>query len=379
MIISIFSVALFLPGHLGGWWLERFFIIGISLLGYMYLLVSNDKILKKTTLVLVFLASISSVLSVVYSPYIEYMTPTSLIEIVRPFLLFGLFVWGRIINEKIRRPVNVSIVSIVLLGWVFLTYLGYKFDIPLISDVLKSLYSETKTVVEGSWVRVSSPFENPNFLAFFLVLLFVVQISYVKSLILGVVFTVFYMVAIYMTGSRTGWGAFLIVGFLIASYNIYAVSFMLVCMLVVILTIHFTQYYTGMVRVDMAFDVIRYGLIEDQNFYGRLVQFQHVFHQLSDSPLLGVGPYKGSQEFSIVDNQYFSYLLKWGVVGALLYLFLLYRFFKEVALERFNRFQIIFIIIMAIMLMLGAFLDNYRLFILSIFMFAFLNAKKGEA
>ncbi|MCB2385706.1 O-antigen ligase family protein [Thalassolituus alkanivorans] len=376
MIISIFFAALFLPGHLGDWWLERFFIIGISLLGYMYLLVSKDKILKKTTLVLVFLVSFSSILSVVCSPYFEVMTPTSLMELIRPFLLFGLFFWVGL-NEKIRRPVNISIVSVVLLGWVFLTYLGYKYDIPLISDVLKFLYGETKTVVEGSWVRVSSPFENPNFLAFFLVLLFVVQVSYIKSSILGVVFTVFYMVAIYMTGSRTGWGAFLIVGFLIASYNIYAVTFMLASILAVFLAIHFTQYYTGMVRVDMAFDVIRYGLIEDQNFYGRLVQFQHALHQLSDSPLLGVGPFKGSQEFSIVDNQYFSYLLKWGVVGTLLYFFLIYRFFKEVACERFNRFQMIFIVIMAIMLMSGAFLDNYRLFVLSIFMFAFLNEKKG--
>jgi len=86
----------------------------------------------------------------------------------------------------------------------------YLFHIPVLSSLMGNIiYANTKThIVPGVFQRYGVPFENPNFLGYYLSLLFCWNLFFRQAKWKAVQITLIVLL-VYYTGSRTAWAAFL--------------------------------------------------------------------------------------------------------------------------------------------------------------------------
>lgn len=112
------------------------------------------------------------------------------------------------------------------------------------------------------------------------------------------------------------------------------------------------------------------GVITEANLSGRLDQMKQSWEYTTQSPLVGWGSAKYGL-MQIIDSQYFTWLFRYGLIGTtVIMLSLLYIIKNLLSLASFNiRYWyglLALFIQLFIMLGTGAFLDNFRLFFITV-------------
>lgn len=249
---------------------------------------------------------------------------------------------------------------------------AYQFKIPGLFPVVQALYSEAKVLFGVGVVRVPFPFENPNFLAYFLVM----ALAYFCFLRRSIPFMLMTLGLLFLTGSRSGWLAGLAVMSCFALAEMIGPSLLRRTLSLGILALSITgvviywEKLKSFARVAELINALQggdLGGVETARI--RLDALAYMLDWVEISPLVGWGPGR-ALEFDVADNQYLSWIMAWGligltvivVIGAIVALRLL-----SVAAGRVNKLGVLALLGgIGAMLATGDFLENYRLFFLTL-------------
>jgi len=300
-----------------------------------------------------------------------------LLELVRyPFILllvlFLIAVQRRVSREAfLRRCVIPSI-------WVSMSlFLVCLFDIPGLSDVIRYVYSGTKSSLnlDMLWIRWSIPFENPNFLGVYLVWCLATLLFFTKRL--PPVSIICCLVLTFASGSRTAWVAALYIGIVWAVATVLHLTrrrLLVLTLCIAAVTSFFLVIDVGrFARAGLIGEAIARGsILYEGNVAFRVEQMLELGTKtLSVSPVFGFGPAKQAL-VAVIDSQYLLWLVRMGIIG----LVLVMSFYTMIALvvplraaarekRHYEAWGIVaFAGATAICLLTGAFLDNMRLLFL---------------
>lgn len=379
MIPALLGAAVFVPGHLFGWLVEWLWLgatcavsalvvakrgIGGNLAGWS----------GTTWLTLFGVAAALSCLTVGASIGVRHAAfyTRDLAELVR-LPIYALFcivlasAAGRWNASAVDRVIASSVAFVIVCSLVYLT------KVPVMYEVLNDfLYSDAKVMFDAGYIRMSVPFANPNFLAFYLLLVLAYTAFFSPRPL------VFFaaLVALFLTGSRSGWLAVLPI--LATAYGTYAYrvttrSLGFGTLLVwaaplatAALAIHFSQELHQFARLAELVEALGEGSVSGvQTADVRLAAAEQLLYWAERAPLLGWGPGRGLG-IDVADNQYLSWALAWGAVGTTLMITALGMLFGRLLLSAQDPTRwfgtIAFGLAMAAMLFTGDFLENYRLF-----------------
>lgn len=377
---TLMWLAVFVPGHMFGNTLEYVFIFLLTSFGWA--LVWSNRIPRLaggfSTLSIL---GLLTVVTLLYTGTYAYRITVDnintggrdMIEVVR-FLVYGAIFLSIITclnNNNVKR--FEKIISITYYFSISVALL-YFVNVPFFSNVFQNvIYADTKTVLQwGGWMRLSVPFENPNYLGFFAVLtfcyfLFFSRLTAPKVLVVPCV--------IFLTGSRSAWLVF--AGVLViyyfhtfysaaASGRVRKLAIATATGLVVIaLAIYFWDFIVAGNRVSMLMRALESGsLLNDSNAQGRVAMAQRAFDFFAESPLTGTGPAK-YETMDVVDNQFFRWLLRMGLLGSVIIIGILVGIFvTQFRNARGTRHKIGLITFWgatAAYCMTGSFLSNFRM------------------
>ncbi len=279
-------------------------------------------------------------------------------------------------EELVQRAVKPSI----WFGFVCLVTCHWR--VPIISEGIRHLYSDVKTWAKpgGGLIRFSIPFENPNFLGLYLVwaltaLLFVER----RTSYLTVLLT---MILIFATGSRTAWVATVVVMvcWVIACSVTQGKRYQAMIVLLVACISLIVAMYRGTLeriaqapRVVLIIDAMERGsILLEPNVAFRVNQWATLVPTvMTTSPLFGFGPSKYAY-VSMIDSQYLTWIIRNGIVGLLLIVYVLGRLaFIRPAIQFMKQkrwYSMMGVVAFSgstlATLFTGAFLDNFRLAVL---------------
>jgi O-antigen ligase len=311
------------------------------------------------------------------------ITTRDLIDLPRYLVVGAVFViMGNVDPDRLRAAAErLMFVSLLFSLMVLFVYL---LDVPLLSDMVRWLYEDTKTAISfPRWVRLAAPFENPNFLSFYAVLCLAYSLFFTSGK-RRLVLTILALLVLVATGSRSGWvsAVVLIIGLFARivpgvfntrrSILRQDVLFLVLFALLTSCLLWFLYpYLLESVRVKMVISALEEGgLFHEPNVAGRMDMVVEAFRVFAQRPIFGWGPFKGGP-LEVIDNQYFLVLARQGFVGFILLMsIMLYVFSGAVKLAhtRADKFGVVLMwFVVALMLMTGAFLNNFRLLVLFIF------------
>jgi len=250
---------------------------------------------------------------------------------------------------------------------------AYQFKIPGVYQLLSGvIYAEAKVLWGIGVIRVPFPFENPNFLGYFLIL----ALAYFCFLRRSVLFVLLTLVLLFLTGSRSGWiaamavlGCFALADMIGPSLFRRVVSIG-VLTLIVLGAITFWEQLSTFSRVAELVNALQGGDLQGVDTARiRLDALATMLDWVEMSPLIGWGPGR-ALEFDVADNQYLSWVMAWGVVGIAIIVVLgavIAFHMLSVAVGRVNKLSVLGLLGgIALMLVTGDFLENYRLFFLTV-------------
>lgn len=390
-MIFVVWLTIFVPGHLFGWWVERSFSAAVFLLACLLLLVKGSpwetRKPARQASVLFFLVQFLYVTSYVYSVAFNGIQTGSrdVFELGRYLILWAFVVY---IIRHFEKRVGAALEAAMTASLYFslLVLAAYQRSLPVLTPLLKALYAGTKTSVAkfGGQQRLAAPFENPNFLGFAVTLTICYLLFFSKSR-LRLAHIATGMIVLFFTGSRTAWAAAgVLLAFALAVY-VYQGLIQLKVKLAAQLSLAFlclilsgpwliprVMASSRVARVVNA--VSRGGLQEEANAARRLTQAREALAYISRSPVFGWGPSK-YETMAYVDNQYLLWLLRNGAVGTGLiltgFVLLAWRLLRGARGDLMRLAgTAAFLTSVALMLLAGQFLDNFRLFFLTGFMAA---------
>jgi hypothetical protein len=249
---------------------------------------------------------------------------------------------------------------------------AYQFKIPGLFPAVELLYSEAKVLFGVGVVRVPFPFENPNFLAYFLIL----ALAYFCFLRRSIPFMLLTLALLFLTGSRSGWLAGLAVLSCFALADIIGPSLfrrtlsLSILALVIAGALIYWEQLTSFARVAELVNALQGGDLGGvQTARIRLDAVAYMLDWVEISPLVGWGPGR-ALEFDVADNQYLSWIMAWGLIGLALIVtigVIVALHLLSVAYGRVNKLGVLGLLGgIAAMLATGDFLENYRLFFLTL-------------
>ena len=397
-------VAVFIPGHLYGWLLERSYSALLLVIAIASFALSAGKVphncigrrgnvLLLGLLVVTALYVFSAVLIMLLDDY--EMTLRDILDLPRYIVLGAIFVIvGNADPNHLRSALDKLI--IFSLSFALFVLLMYLLDVPLLSDIAFWLYQDTKTAIAfPRWIRLSVPFENPNFLAFYAILCLAYALFFTNGKNRAILATLSFVV-LFATGSRSGWAAAVVLNLgLIARVSLgmfYTRStllrkdfqFLISLLLITLCLLWFLYpYLLESVRVQLIIRALdEGGIFVEPNVAGRLDMFSEAFRVFSQSPIFGSGPYKAGG-LDVIDNQYLINLARQGLLGFILTMsIMLYIFSGAIKFAQTweEKFGVVFMwLAVSILLMTGAFLSNFRLFFLFAFFVVALNGKAVDS
>tara|TARA_B100000963_G_scaffold112429_1_gene97858 strand:- start:2755 stop:4017 length:1263 start_codon:yes stop_codon:yes gene_type:complete len=398
----IIWLGVFVPGHLGSFLLEQAFIAFAVMWAFFIFITKNTNsnyfgLSKFSVLAFFLILQLFYIFSYLHAEILFSKSDSGLrdyFELARYliYMVFALFVFfyypinSKNLAESLIRATLFFSLSISLI---------YIFKVPLLSGFFEDfLYAATRDdlsqISTGGRVRFTAPFPNPNYLAYFLCisLVYLLYFSSVKDRSLLILITLYLL---FITGSRTGWlvAAFIFIFFQIAYIkhglskrgkfsSLVLVSFSSAA-IVLLLSNNILPSVTRLSELIFAFESGNISSIE--SFAQRIEHNLFIWNSLKDSFIFGLGPSKYSLT-TVIDNQYLMWITRQGIVGisiiftGVLYLFIHMLRFSTNTLQKSG--IIIFFIALLLFGMTGAFLNNFRLFLLTIFFAAVIidNCKK---
>lgn len=381
---AYFLIVALVPGHLADWGVEWLFASATTLLGIcVYPAFSNRyAVVARVGLLLVGLITLASLVSYI-SVLIQgrfYSGLRDVVEILKPAMTWFsaslAFSFGAMKLDEVRR--GAAYVLYVTLFFAGLLY----FYPPVLGSAADALYGSTKTNISEFIVRISIPFENPNFLGLFSVLCLGLGLWFGSSPSARLV--VLALVAIGLSGSRTAWltGMLMLLVFGL-QYFFESISLrrsislrgMLLIFCGVLLGVYYLPALAESYQrfADLIELVISMDFKSDESYYDRTILRQNAMNLILERPLLGWGAIKYSS-VDIVDSQYYSLFLRFGILGvACLAMGAVGLFIKNVVSlprRRDRRFLVFVWLVLAAWLWNGSFLENIRLATLVAIIFA---------
>lgn len=388
-MIFLVWLAIFIPGHLYEWWVERAFaatvtVVGLFTLFAMPALWESRRDARRAGMFF-FLIQFFFVASFVYAvAFLGLETgPRDIFEVGRYLFLWVFVVYLlRHYDDRVRRSTETaaaaSLYYSILVGMCYLRY------VPELTPFFRyTLYAHTKTFVNYfGTLRLAAPFENPNFLGFYAAQVLTYMIFFSRSP-LRLLHIAAAMLVIFFTGSRTAWVILAIA--LCSAFGVYgymavvrlrlkfAVQLGLALIIFVAAGINYSDRILKNSRLQAIFSAVHKGGIQhEENAAGRLEQNIAVWEYFKTSPILGLGPSKYAT-FDYVDDQYALWFLRNGAAGALLIISGLG--LVALRLVRSQRGDLVayvgagtFVAVIAVALLTGEFLNNFRLFYLTWFL-----------
>ena len=388
-------LAVFIPGHMFHWGIERLFILFLMLVAglilYCKYIIMNSFVEIKIIVIFVILFLLSLLYCIAF--YRTMLTSLYVVEVrdyidvLRYVVIAAIIIVIEAYNKCELERVLRAIILVSML-YSLLVFFSYVLYIPVLSDVVHWIYADSKTAIAfPSFVRLAAPFENPNFLAFYCILC----LSYVMFCAHGsyrLVSTGLVLLVLAATGSRSGWvSAFVLMFFLYVRLFLALLiaslreeiredvifTFMLSCVLALAVFFLF-PYIQESSRVATVIAALDGGSITGEaNLAGRIDMVNAAVGFIEQRPLLGWGPLKDSS-IGLIDNQFFQIIARNGMIGFFLFFGLgvyIYQVAAKLMLSNRKRLGMFFMcMVTLLMLMTGSFLDNFRLLFLFLFFIA---------
>lgn len=397
-------LAIFIPGHLYGWWVERSFSVLLLLVAVTSIIVSPltlslNFIGRINKLILMVLLAVSSLYTFSLLSAGHSLITRDLFELPRYIVVGAIFV---IMGNADPYRLKVSAEKLILTSLTFslAMFFLYLVDVPILSEIISWIYEDTKTVISfPNWIRLAIPFENPNFLAFYTVLCLAYAMFFMQGrrriVLVGIA-----LVVLLATGSRSGWLTFMMI-FLGFSVRVFPgvinnnrrrikSDFVFLCAFMFLTAVIFYFLYPYLIqssRVQMVLHAVASGgITHEPNLAGRLDMIYRAYELFSQKPLLGWGACKGGG-LAVIDNQYFSLIARQGLAGFILIMGLMLFVMRGSIRSMQTKVDKYGVVIMwlatGLMLCTGAFFDNFRLLTLFIFILIAVTGREkppyGEA
>jgi hypothetical protein len=381
-----FLLTALIPGHLANWAVEWGFAALTTALGAVLYPRFHRRYPAVSTYGLLTVAAITLVSGVSYVvTLLGGRFPTGArdwTDLARPFMVYfsctlGLS-FGAIPLVRMRRLcAYVLLVSVCVAATLVV-------DVPGLSGLSQTIYGSTKTVLSSTLIRLSVPFENPNFLGLFAVtalscaLLFGVRPDYGTAALA--------LIAIALTGSRTAWltSAVVVLTFVgtvvvlpLAGWRSTRGSRLAPATAAVIVTLIGARYLPAVWESNQRFLDFLAGLatlelLRDPSYVERQQMRAQAFTLISERLAIGWGALKQG-DIDIVDNQYVSLLLRSGLTGALILVgavWGLFRMHLRAAAAQRTRLHVVMLwLITFAWLWSGSFAENVRLAVLTTMLF----------
>lgn len=380
-----------LPGHLFNWGVEWSFVLILSAVGACCYYFDDQSDNRRSAFTACLIFGLMLMCWALIALFWSSLTgtyesgPRDLFDAMRPVVyLYCIYPLWRSNEMTIRHLSNIyKIVYLYSLFWFLVLYL----DIPLLSGVYELLYGDTKTRVEEFIVRLSVPFENPNFLGFISTLSLTIAFAGRKPdwTLIGLS-----VACAALSGSRTAWVVSSLIIFGAASVGICFAedSFVRLKRLSVFLsvvTVIFAivswvgdsyQRLSDLVSLLLSFD-----LSSDFSYGERIALRADAWQAINNRLFFGWGAAKYAP-FSVLDNQYYGVVLRYGVCGsfiiALAILYVLIPIFAKPSCGVYKSLLCGLILVLAIWAWNANVLENARLFILIFATFACVGLSRSK-
>ncbi|PND37779.1 hypothetical protein C1O66_09735 [Paucibacter aquatile] len=255
------------------------------------------------------------------------------------------------------------------------------FELPFLIDLVLAIYRDAKVQYAINHIRIGIPFANPNFAA----LVFTLMLAYFLFFDRSIRFAALTLLAIILTGSRSGYIAatpLLLLGYFeflfhSATSGKRIAFFLVIHGAAVAAAGQLADTFGGFSRVSELVVALQGGDLGQVNTANiRFELIDNALRFIHDSPVLGVGPGR-ALGLDVVDSQLASWPLNYGIPAALL----LYGLFMAPmallaikASKPIHRWAAI-ATLLAFFLMLGTgdFMKNYRLFYLVLMLMHFMH------
>lgn len=385
--LPLVAFAIFVPGHMAGWAVEWGWLALQIFAGSLFLL-SNQVRLREaagvpvmlwlTTFILLTLTGCVSALygNAALGIRLDNSDAVDLLRflIFVPLVLFVTSLEAKHL-EGFLRMLKVCIALNLVCSIVLILEIE-----PLATWVL-AVYSEAKVQYSLHHIRIGIPFVNPNFAA----LLFVLMLSIFLFFSRSALFAALCLVAIVLTGSRSGYIA--AAPLILLAYFIFLSSIatswrrgFLVVMAHAVAIWFFSQVaeaFMGFSRIVEFTEALADRDLGQVNTASiRFEVIENALRFIEVSPLIGVGPGR-ALGLDIVDSQIVAWPLAYGIPAAVL----LYGLFLGPMAVLFVRCRLwvhrlaCVATALSFFLMLGTgdFMKNYRLFFLSLILMQFMH------
>lgn len=389
----VFFITALIPGHFFSWGVEWGFSTATTILGIFYfrhfsrLYPQSSRLGLIALYALTFISLIGYICTIVLSNF-----PTGsrdLVELLKPAMVFFSCAFALVSCstslENIRKACFLVLTFAVFCGFILM------FQVPILSPLVDFVYADTKTGFSEFRIRLSIPFENPNFFGLFSALSLVISLFF--SLRLDLKLMLVSLCAVALSGSRTAWltSAFVLIVFSIAALvsslknpkNISISKIFVAILLPIGAAYYLPLLGESLSRVSDFFDLVtNLDFSSDASYAERQSLRNEAMNLLLQRPIFGWGAVKYSN-LDIVDNQYYSLFLRFGVLGsAIAVLSGLVIFFAHI-LPLFNTKQfknglLIWLVLLA-WLWTGTFLENIRLVIIITLIFAAVSKCHGKS
>lgn len=400
--VAMLVLCVFVPGQMFDWWFERVLIlVGLGMLGILF---ARDRLPRSAVYSWVLVTAPLVCSQVFYT--VGYLTAilvraapsggSDVFELLR-FPVTSLYVlWYFSVRRWAPRE-SLQRVLVFSLGWSMLVALCYYVDVPVLSPLFKQIiYADAKTWVAAGTLnmRLSAPFENPNFLGYFLVgvLCYAIFDWYGKG---RLAVSVVCIVLLVLTASRTSWfaGAFVVVFWLISSLARAIVApsvrtalqrlwfFVLMALIVVGGFAAYRGWLIGNPRMSSLAEFLSGGsILTVDSIVSRLEMTTYALKVFAASPLVGWGPGKYLFEWNI-DNYWALWAARMGVIG--LGTLLVSHLIFAVSAARYAWLRtedlagpLCYVAVIGMFLMTGDYLGNYRLLFITLVMFSLYGAAR---
>jgi len=378
-----FTLVAMMPGHLLDWGVEWSFaatttVAGLLLYPRFHRIYPRISTYGLLAILLVTLISVFSYIATLVFGRFETGL-RDLVDLFKPGIIYFSctlgFIFGTITLQQARNA-TAYILIITLICTIVIVI-----QPPVLFELVQIIYSSTKTNISDFNFRVSIPFENPNFLGLFSIFSLCIALFIQKP---DLRLTILSILVIALSGSRTAWitsiGVILV--FLIfAGRDLFlrqitpSLSAIIVPIVIILLGVYFMPIFLEENQriIDFIDVLMNLDLSQDASYAERIEMRANALSLIMERIFFGWGSIKYSN-LDVVDNEYVSLLLRFGIFGSLIVLLALGFLFATHVSHSMTRTKghhvVLFWIVALAWMWVGSFAENIRLSILLTMLFA---------